>query len=334
MPESPLVSIIVPTRNRREVLRRCLDALVKQTYHPYEVIVVDDCSTDDTPRYLAEFADAHADMGFKRLRNETHLGANPSRNRGIPQSKGAYLAFLDNDCIARPDWLERLLAGFVSDRVAAVTGRVDDPEPTNLYELTFKGTHRVYGRTRATRLVAGNMAIRRDLLLEHMFDEDRATPHPDESVSGRGDEEGLFLRLRAAGYEQRVVPDAVVRHEHFYSRRTLFRQAYRGGQAAARLGYKYHLPPRVELLPLLVAYLSIPPALVLPAGWWITVLGAGLFLGAILYNDLCRKRKTPLETLVTFPLLLGYYHVRFAGYVVQYLRLWLGYDRIRRVRLT
>lgn len=333
MADAPLVSVVIPTRNRRDTLARALEALVRQTYEPFEIIVVDDGSTDDTPTLLARFAEQKPGLTFRWLRNDSQRGANPSRNRGVREARGPFVAFVDDDCIAEPEWLERLLAGFLSDRVAAVTGRVDDPEPANIYELTFKGTHRVYGRSRATRLVAGNMCVRRDLLLECAFDEDRARPCAEVSVSGRGDEEGLFLTLRALGYEQRVVPDAVVFHEHHYSRRTFFRQAYRGGQAAARLGFKYSLPPRIELTPLLLAYLLIPLGFV-GAWWWLVPAAcAGFFLAAITYNELVRKRKTILETLITFPVLLVYYHLRLAGYVVQYARLLTGVDSLERVNL-
>ncbi|GAF92689.1 unnamed protein product, partial [marine sediment metagenome] len=157
MADAPLVSVVVPTRNRREVLSRALEALARQTYEPFEIIVVDDGSTDDTPMLLARFAEQNPSLAFRWLRNEPQRGANPSRNRGVGEARGPFVAFVDDDCIAEPEWLERLLAGFLSDRVAAVTGRVDDPEPANIYELTFKGTHRVHGRGKATRLVAGNM---------------------------------------------------------------------------------------------------------------------------------------------------------------------------------
>jgi glycosyltransferase involved in cell wall biosynthesis len=307
--------------------------MARQTYDRYEVIVVDDGSSDNTSEFLGRFAADHPDMALRWVRSEARVGANPSRNRGVRESRGEFVAFVDDDCIAAPDWLERLMSGFVADNVAAVTGRVDDPEPANIYELTLKGTHRVHGCVRATRLVAGNMCVRRDLLLEYGLDEDRAKVSSDVAVSGRGDEEGLYLMLKAAGYEQRVVHDAAVLHEHGCSRRTFFGQAYRSGGSAARLGYKYHLPPRIELVPLLLAYFLLPL-------WWFGLLGllpstlaGALFLAAIVYNDLFRKKKTAWETLITFPLLLTYYHMRLAGYVVQYVRLWVGLDKIERVRL-
>ena len=337
--QTPQVSVVIPTCNRRAILERCLEALASQTHPSYEVIVVDDCSDDDTPELLTEFAAGHPPLRFRPLRNHSHLGANPSRNRGIRAAAGDFVAFLDSDCIAEPDWLERLTDGFADDRVAAVTGRVNDPPPANVYELTFKGTHRLPRGGSAHRLVLGNMCIRRELLLEYMLDEDRpsqpkaADGTPDVTVSGRGDEEGLFLRLRAAGYEQLVVPEAVVLHEHHYDRRSFFRQAFRGGRSAARLVYKYHLPPRIDVLPFILAYLTLPLVLV---NRWLVLVPAFFFVGAlaaITYNDLFRKGKTVGETLGTFPVLAAYYHVRLAGYVTEALGLRLCRHNVERVRL-
>ncbi len=330
---TPQVSIVVPTCNRRDTLARCLEALRNQTHRTFEVIVVDDGSSDDTPQFLEAFCANHVDPCFRWYRNEPQTGANPSRNRGMHAALGEYVAFLDDDAIAAPDWLEKLLAGFASHRVAAVTGRVDSATPTNLYELTMKGTQRVAGRVQATRLVGCNMCIRRDFLLAAGFDEDRAKASRDTTVSARGDEDGLFLRMRAAGYEARVVHDAVVVHDHRYSRRTFFRQAFRGGVASARLGYKYFLPPRVELTPLLLAYLALPLVLVSETAALVPATFAAVFLAAILYNDLSRKRKSVLEVVITLPLLLAWYHVRMVGYWTEFMRLRLRSNSIERVRL-
>ncbi|MCH8244156.1 MAG: glycosyltransferase family 2 protein, partial [Planctomycetes bacterium] len=165
---APAVSVVVPTCNRRPMLQRCLEALAAQSHENYEIIVVDDCSTDDTPDFLKRFADRHPNLKLRCLRNQTHAGANPSRNRGIEIAAGDFVAFLDSDCIADPDWLEQLLRGFTSDRVAAVVGMVDSPLPTNVYELTLRGTHRVPGPGVANRLLGGNMCVRRALLLKHV----------------------------------------------------------------------------------------------------------------------------------------------------------------------
>ncbi len=327
MPTRSLVTVVVPTRNRSATVKRCVESLIAQSYRPYEIIIVDDGSTDDTPAVLEALCSNEPDRTVRFIRNTVQIGANPSRNRGVAESKGAYVAFVDDDIVAEPDWLDRLTNGFVHDRVAAVTGRVDNVPPRNLFELTLKGTHRVHGQVFASRLVGGNMCVRRELLEQYGWDEDRAPIDRDVTVSGRGDEDGLFHRFRAAGFEQRVVHDARVIHDHPYRASTFFRQAYRSGKATARLAAKYHLPPRWELLALLLTYLTAPAAFIAPFGWLAAAGCATLFLAAIVYNDLCRKRKTPMEMLVSFPLLVAYYHARLAGYIVQWVHRWIGTDR-------
>lgn len=321
----PTVSVVVPTLNRLAVLRKCLAALAVQTCESYEVIVVDDASTDDTLGLLEAFAAEHPAMTLRWLRNEARRGANASRTRAIEAAAGRYVAFLDSDCVAREDWLDKLLAGFDDDRVASVTGLVLDPPPANIYELTFKGMHRLDDVTEARRLVAGNMCIRRELLLAEPLDQD---------LLYGCDEEGVFLRLEAAGYSQRVAPEAVVLHEHYYDRASFFRQARVGGAAAAWLVYKYHLPTRLDLLPFILAYVSLPLAFVRPA---LSAVGAFFFLAGVAalgYNDLFRKKKTLAETLKTFPVLLVYYQVRLATYLWQSLRLRVLGNNVSRIRLA
>ncbi|MFQ5429969.1 MAG: glycosyltransferase family 2 protein [Phycisphaerae bacterium] len=323
-PGSPPVTVVVPTRDRRASLSRCLEALREQRYPDVEIIVVDDASSDETSRWLQSFAASNPRMKLRWLRNERRLGANASRNRAIREARGDYIAFLDSDCVAAPDWLEQLMAGFTHDRIAAVTGRVDSPPPSNIYELTLKGTSRVHGAGAAPRLVAGNMCIRRNLLIEHPLDED---------LQYGCDEEGIFLRLRAAGYEQRLAPDAVVHHEHGHDRRSFFRQAFIGGAAAAWLVYKYHLPPRLDLLPFILAYASLPLVLVDDRLIAAPLVLFGCALAALAYNERFRKRKSVAEMVRCFPTLLLYYHVRLAGYLTESLRLRLTRHGIRRVRL-
>ena len=139
--------------------------------------------------------------------------------------------------------------------------------------------------------------------------------------------------LRAAGYEQRVVPEAVVRHEHHLVRSTFFRQAFRGGRSAARLVYKFHLSPRLDMLPFLLTYLTVPLALVWPWLWTMPGFFLAAALGAITYNDRVRKGKAWGEIARTFPLLVAYYHARLCGYALEALRLRLTRHGIERVHL-
>ena len=108
---TPKVSIILPTCDRAEMSRRCLDALSAQTHPNLEVIVVDDGSRDDTPAMLKDFAAEHEKFPLIVLTNPSNRGANFSRNRGVAASNGELVAFLDSDCLAEPNWIEELVVG-------------------------------------------------------------------------------------------------------------------------------------------------------------------------------------------------------------------------------
>lgn len=331
-----MVSVVIPTCNRRMILSQCLAALADQTFADFEVIVVDDCSTDNTIEMLESLLRDRPSLRLRWFRHERHAGANAARNRGIQEARGEIVAFLDSDCIAEADWLEKLVAGFDADDVAAVTGLVTEPPPGNVYELALAGTCRVHGRGDAPRLVGGNMAVRRALLAGHGFDEDaqwRSQLRGEKVDSPVCDEESLFLMFRAQGRRMRVVPNAKVMHVHGYDRRSFFRHALAGGKAAAFLVHKYHLPPRLDVLPLLLAYLTVPLALTTGLARWTPLVFVAAAIAAIGFNELTRKGKTTLQAFYLLPLMLLYYHVRVFAYFRESVLLLLGVKRVDRVRL-
>jgi len=321
---APHVSIVIATYNRADILPRCLDAVAEQTYKDFEVLIVDDGSQDGTVAFVEALAREKPHLGIRLLVNETNRGANASRNRGIREAEGELVAFLDSDCIADRDWLENLLTGFVSEEVAAVTGTVNNPDPSNIYELVYKGTSRVHGAGEAHRLVAGNLVIRREHLLRFPLEED---------LKWGCDEEGIFLRLRAAGYRQRFEHSAAVLHDHPFERRSFFRHARLQGEAAAWLVYKYFQPHRRDVIPFVLAYASLVLVLV---DWRLAVVPLALFgvaSSALLYAEIWLKGKSLWEALGGFPVFFWYYQIKVWGYVTRTLRLHLGGDEIERIRL-
>ncbi|GAA2207656.1 hypothetical protein GCM10009850_031140 [Nonomuraea monospora] len=92
----PLVSVIIPSYNRSDVLRLCLDAVRAQTHPNVEVIVVDDCGTEDA-------AQVAASMGAKVVRTGVNGGPTPARNLGAEHATGEILFFLDADIALEPD---------------------------------------------------------------------------------------------------------------------------------------------------------------------------------------------------------------------------------------
>jgi glycosyltransferase involved in cell wall biosynthesis len=107
---TPAVSIIIPTFNRADLLARAVESVAAQTYSDWELIVVDDGSTDETARRVLGFADRWGDR-FQFIR-QPHVGCCAARNRGIEAARGRFVCFLDSDDEFRPAKLERQLRLF------------------------------------------------------------------------------------------------------------------------------------------------------------------------------------------------------------------------------
>jgi glycosyltransferase involved in cell wall biosynthesis len=95
------ISVIIPTYNRGDVLDRAIKSVLSQTYKNYELIVVDDGSTDNTSRILSKFTDKI------RFYSKLHGGVSSARNFGLEKSEGTWVAFLDSDDYWLPEKLDR-----------------------------------------------------------------------------------------------------------------------------------------------------------------------------------------------------------------------------------
>lgn len=113
---SDLISIVMPSYNTAKYIEASIRSILAQTYTDWELIIVDDCSTDDTDSIVARFDDAR----IKYLKNEKNSGAAISRNRALREAKGKWIAFLDSDDIWVPDKLEKQLR-FMKDNNYAFT---------------------------------------------------------------------------------------------------------------------------------------------------------------------------------------------------------------------
>jgi glycosyltransferase involved in cell wall biosynthesis len=103
---TPLVSIVIPTKNRRELLRKTIASVVAQTYPNWEAIVVDDGSNDRTEEMVQSIASTDKRVRFVR-RERKPTGASTCRNTGLSSAKGEYVVFLDSDDLLAPSCLER-----------------------------------------------------------------------------------------------------------------------------------------------------------------------------------------------------------------------------------
>lgn len=104
------VSIIMPSYNTARYIRESIESVLNQTYTNWELIIVDDCSSDNTDEIVAKFTDGR----IKYFKNEKNSGAAVSRNKALQEAKGKWIAFLDSDDLWMPEKVEKQIK-FMTD---------------------------------------------------------------------------------------------------------------------------------------------------------------------------------------------------------------------------
>lgn len=236
-------SVVVATYNRSALLTGVVGAIVGQTLprERYEVIVVDDGSTDGTEALGAELAERH---GLRYLRQDNQ-GAAAARNRGIREASGDVVAFTDDDCLVPPDWLARLADGYARHpEVVGVGGRlvaeasalrasaVARYEERVGREVFGAGEEEALGGFECPAGGTNNMSYRRATLLE--------VDGFDEGFPPRvwGEDADLKRRITDAGGRLLYVPVTVV-HLRDYALRPFLRQCVERGRGEAHFRLKH-----------------------------------------------------------------------------------------------
>jgi glycosyltransferase involved in cell wall biosynthesis len=223
------VSVIVMTFNRALILRNCLESLRHQTFSRdrFEIVVVDG-SKEPAREAVAAFLNS---LNINHVIG-TNLGIAGNRNRGAQHARGRYLAFIDDDCVARPDWLEKLYDVVSADPLALVGGGVENVFPENAYAVAGQAINEAVTNFfnppdgDPTFFPGLNFAIEREGFLK--------TGGCDSSFQllGGGEDRDFNDRWVAQGGHLVSCPDAVVRHEHRTSFRSFIRQYFSYGRGA------------------------------------------------------------------------------------------------------
>jgi glycosyltransferase involved in cell wall biosynthesis len=215
---SPLISVIVPVRNRRALLRRLLDGLNAQTLADHEIIVVDDGSEDGAPEEAA--LDASRGRPVRLIRNPGR-GPYEARQAGVEASSARFIAFTDSDCVPQPKWLEAGVAALESG-ADVVNGPTVPERPVAPLERAMSSgeeglypTCNMFYRRSAFDAVGGF----RESPADRVFSEGTT-----ERAWGFGQDTILAWKVRRAGHAA-YAPEAVVEHHVFPPdlRDTLFR---------------------------------------------------------------------------------------------------------------
>ena len=132
------VSIIVPTYNRIDSLIETINSIEQNDYprKKFEIIIVDDCSTDDTKKKIKKISKAYGNI--KYLKTEKNSGPAAARNLGIKHSKGEYIFFTDDDCIVPKNWIKSYLKIFKNNPSVGGIGGMLMPKSHNFFSKIEK----------------------------------------------------------------------------------------------------------------------------------------------------------------------------------------------------
>ncbi len=215
LPRSPRVSVVVCAYNAERTMDACLASLKALDYPDYEVIVVNDGSTDKTLEISERYP-------YCKIISQVNKGLSVARNVGAEAATGEIVAYTDSDCVADPDWLNYLVGKMISSDLVACGGpNVPPPEdslvPAAVAVSPGGPTHVLVSDDVAEHIAGCNMAFRRDVLL--------GLGGFDPLYRAAGDDVDICWRFQDAGYTIGFSPSAVVWH---FRRNTV--KAYIGQQ--------------------------------------------------------------------------------------------------------
>jgi GT2 family glycosyltransferase len=232
---TPRVSVVVCAYNAERTMEACLVSLESLNYGDYEVIVVNDGSTDRTLEIAQRFP-------YARIISQPNMGLSAARNVGAEAATGEIVAYTDSDCVADPDWLAYLIGTMVRHGYVACGGPNYAPPEDSLVPSAVAvspggPTHVLLTDETAEHIAGCNMAFRRDVLL--------AAGGFDPVFRSAGDDVDMCWRLMDQGHTIGFSPAAMVWH---FRRNTV--QAYfsqqRGYGKAEALVYRKH-PQRFNM---------------------------------------------------------------------------------------
>jgi GT2 family glycosyltransferase len=226
---SPLISVVIPTYGRPDSLAHCLEALAEQTIgrDRFQVVVVDDGSPTD----IRPTVESYSSNLQLELVEQENAGPAAARNHGVEVASGEFVAFTDDDCIPRPNWLEALHQRLTTEvQPCLVGGRVTNLLSENHFsetsQLILEMVYAHYNSDpdHAKFFASMNLALsKRDLLAIGGFNPAFRTSEDRE----------LCHRWRHAGHRLVYEPNAEIGHARALGIRTFLRQHFNYGRGAS-----------------------------------------------------------------------------------------------------
>ena len=278
-----MISVIVPAYNAAHTITDCIQALCAQDVtEPYEIIVVDDGSQDDTA--------VRAQQAGARVLHKNRGRPAAARNAGIHAARGELVCFTDADCVPKPDWLRELTAPFRDPEVIGAKGVYVNRQPelaARFVQIEYEDKYDLLDDQATIDFIdTYSAAYRRDVLL--------ANDGFDEQFPYLEDQE-LSFRLAARGYKMLFQPRAAVYHLHSNTLRRYIRKkliiGYWKAQVVRRFptrGVKDSHTPQVMKLQMGLMAMLLAATAVLPFTTWATapllILLAAFFVTTVTFT--------------------------------------------------
>ncbi|MGV7223971.1 MAG: glycosyltransferase [Nitrospinales bacterium] len=229
VPENQFTSIIILTHNQLEYTKRCIKSIFKHTKETFELILVDNGSTDGTVEYLESEVIAQntkvkgqkSEIRIKIIKNKENLGFAAGNNQGMTVARGQYILLLNNDVVVTPGWLDRMIVslerhpqiGIVGPRsnyvsgpqlVSSISYNVDTLKGLTGYSENFAAEHKNEA-TRILRVVGFCMLIKRSVI-------EKIGGMDERYGLGNFEDDDFSLRAALAGFESWMAEDCFIHH--------------------------------------------------------------------------------------------------------------------------
>jgi O-antigen biosynthesis protein len=219
------ISVIIPVYNSEKTLNLCLDSFLNQTYKNYEIIVIDNNSTDSSGGIIKNY------KNFRYI-FEKKKGRSYARNAGIKQASGEIIAMTDSDCVVPKNWIEKITEPIRRGKEAAVLGG-EKPISKNFWAKNIQKANQAHFRS----LIEGdyiknidtkNFAIKSEIIKNNLFN----------VTLGAAEDFELYLRLRKK-IKVKFLPGIQVGHFHPSSFRKIINSSFERGYYSHKVFKKY-----------------------------------------------------------------------------------------------
>jgi glycosyltransferase involved in cell wall biosynthesis len=263
--EEPFVSIVVPVKNNESTVKSCVSSLLNLSYNNYEIIIIDDGSTDRTRDILEEY------QSNEKIKIIAIPGSGPSvaRNLGMQHTseRSEYVAFTDGDCIVDKNWLTELLRPFIYDidgigdreRIAGVGGRQESPpDETSFGRYVMEFMKHIGFITDYMKVGSKIYAVEHNPTCNVLFRK-RAIFEVGGFKAGLwpGEDVELDYRLRKRGYKLYFNPSAVVYHYRPNKLHKFVKMMFSYGRVQAILVKMYGVFRKIHIVPFIFIPLVI-----------------------------------------------------------------------------